>query len=528
MVRLVIDNRRVEVEQGATILTAAKKLGIEIPTLCYFEGLAPSTSCMVCVVKDLGRGRLVPACAAKAEEGMRIESESEEVHQARRAALELLLSDHPGDCTAPCQSICPAHMNIPQMIRQIADGQMRSAIETVKRDIALPGVLGRICPGPCEKGCRRGAKDGPVPICLLKRYAADVDLAGPESFLPVCRPSRNKGIAIVGSGPAGLAAAYYLLQEGYHCEVFDEHEKPGGNLRYAVPEDKLPREVLDAEINQISKLGAKFRPGTKIGADNSPSLADLQKEFEAVLLAVGKINPNEIAGMGLAVTKNGIKANNQTYATELAGVFAAGNAIRPGRLAVRAAADGKNAAFCIDQYLTGQEVTGPAGTFSTHIGKLQEGEIDRFMAQASNAPPVSRPGALQEGLTKDEAQIQSRRCLHCDCRKALNCRLRHYAGIYRADPTRYQGTRRLFEQYNANPDIIYEPGKCIDCGRCIHIAATAGEKLGLTFVGRGFDVRVATPFEKTIAEGLKQVAAQCAQACPTGALTLKKKPEATI
>jgi len=528
MVRLVIDNRRVEVEQGATILTAAKKLGIEIPTLCYFEGFSPSTSCMVCVVKELGQGRLVPACAAQAEEGMQVESESEEVHQARRSALELLLSDHLGDCIAPCQSICPAHMNIPQMIRQIADGEMRSAIETVKRDIALPAVLGRICPAPCEKGCRRGAKDGPVPICLLKRYAADVDLASEKAFFPTCRPTRNKSIAIVGAGPAGLAAAYYLQQEGYHCVLFDEHEKPGGNLRYAVPEDKLPREVLNAEIAQIEKLGAKLRLRTKIGAENSPSLADLQKEFDAVLLAVGDIKVNEIVGMGLAVNKNGIEADNQTYATGLAGVFAAGNAIRPGRLSVRAVADGKHAAFSIDQYLTGLEVTGPVPLFTTHIGRLQEGEIDKFMAQASNAPPVSRPNACQDGLTKDEAELQSRRCLHCDCRKALNCRLRYYAQIYGANPGRYKGPRRLFEQYTENPAIIYEPGKCIDCGRCIHIAAAAGEKLGLTFIGRGFDVRVAAPFEKSITEGLKQVAAQCAQACPTGALAVMKKPEATL
>ena len=207
MPKLTIDNREVEVPGGATILDAAEKLGIDIPTMCFMKGCQPSTSCMVCVVKVEGRAVLLPACGTLAEEGMRVVSDCEEVHEARKTALELLLSDHVGDCLGPCHVICPAEMNIPLMIRQIAAGQMRDAIETVKNDIALPAVLGRICPKPCERGCRRAAIDDAVSICLLKRYVADVDLESAKPYSPVCESKQNKRVAVIGAGPAGLAAA---------------------------------------------------------------------------------------------------------------------------------------------------------------------------------------------------------------------------------------------------------------------------------------------------------------------------------
>ena len=201
---------------------------------------------MVCVVKVAGVGGLVPACGTVVRDGMQVESESEQVFEARKAALELLLSDHVGDCVGPCQMGCPARMNIPRMIRQIAAGQLQDAIATVKRDIALPAVLGRICPAPCEKVCRRKQHDDAVSICLLKRHVADVDLQSDQPYSPALAPKRDKRVAIIGAGPAGLAAAYYLQQDGFDCTIFDEHEEPGGMLRYAVTERNLPRDVLNA------------------------------------------------------------------------------------------------------------------------------------------------------------------------------------------------------------------------------------------------------------------------------------------
>ncbi|HUW17932.1 MAG TPA: FAD-dependent oxidoreductase [Sedimentisphaerales bacterium] len=519
MPRLTIDNRQVEVDDGATILDAGRKLGIEIPTMCFLEGCRPSTSCMVCVVKVGGWGRLVPACGAIAEDGMRIETDCQEVREARKAALELLLSEHVGDCMGPCQVTCPAGMNIPLMIRQIAAGELGEAIATVKRDIALPAVLGRICPAPCEKACRRAMFDEAVSICLLKRYAADVDLQSGKPYLPDCRARQDKRVAVIGAGPAGLAAAYYLAQEGFACTIFDEHEKPGGMLRYGVPREKLPIEVLEAEIAIIERLGVEFRGRTRIGT--ALSMTDLRKGFDAVFIAVGALKTGDLKWLGVEAGENGIVIQGKTYETSVAGVFAGGDAVRKRKLTVRAVADGKEAAVAIAQSLSGQKLTGPAEVFNTRIGKLRDGEIERFVACASGAARL-RPAQQGSGFVEGQAREESARCLHCDCRKAENCMLRRYAQDYEARARRYKSELPLFVQHLQHPDVIYEPGKCIRCGLCVQITSQAGEELGLTFIGRGFDVHVAVPFDHSIAEGLKRTASQCVEACPTGALAFKK------
>ena len=514
--RLTIDNREVEVEAGTTILEAARVLGIDIPTMCFLKGYKPSTSCMVCVVRVAGKEDLVPACGMIAQDGMRVETDTQEVKEARTAALELLLSDHVADCMGTCHVTCPARMNIPLMIRQIAGGDLRGAIETIKKDIALPAVLGRICPAPCEKSCRRGAYDEAVSICLLKRYAADVDLSSAKPYLPDCSPSSGKRIAIVGAGPAGLSAAYHLLQKGLACTVFDDHEKPGGMLRYAVSNEKLPAEVLDKEIALIERLGLEFRGGTRIGTD--VSVEDLRKDFDAIFVASGKIQTDDRTWHILEKGPKGIAANRNTYETNVPGIFAGAVGIR--NLAVRAVAHGKEAAFAIHQYLSGKAVTGPGRQFNSHVGKLKDGEIDSFMIGVSESPRID---VLQEGeaFTDEQARAEAARCLHCDCRKPNDCKLRQYAHEYSARQGRYKGVRRLFVQHLQHPDVIYEPGKCIKCGLCIQIASEAKEELGLAFIGRGFDVRVAVPFGRSIAEGLKSTADKCVAGCPTGALAFK-------
>ena len=519
MPKLLIDNREVEVNNGATILDAAGKLGIEIPTMCFLKGYKPSTSCMVCVVKVEGLDSFVSACGTIVAEGMRVESSSEQVYQARKAALELLLSDHLGDCLGPCHVICPAGMNIPLMIRQIAAGKLRDAIETVKKDIALPAVLGRICPKPCERGCRRGAYDQPVSICLLKRYVADVDLESANPYMPSCKTTLDKRVAVIGAGPAGLAAAYYLQQAGFSCTVFDEREKPGGMLQYGVPEQELPRDVLDKEIALIEKLNVKFKNGVRIGTDLS--MDDLRRDFDAVFVAIGQIKPNDADIFGLEEGKNGIKIDGKTYQTNIPGVFAGGDAVHKRKLTIRAVADGKEAAVSIGQYLSGQTVAGPDKEFNTRIGKLQNGEIEKFLI-CSDKAERNEPEGKDGGFTDQQAQKESARCLHCDCRKADICKLKKYAQEYEAKATRYKNQRRIFAQKLQHPDVIYEAGKCIDCGLCIQTAARAGEELGLTFVGRGFDVRVAVPFDRSMAEALKNSAKQCVNACPTGALAFKE------
>jgi NADPH-dependent glutamate synthase beta subunit-like oxidoreductase len=451
---------------------------------------------------------------------MEVESETEEVHQVRRTALELLFSDHVGDCLAPCHFACPAHMDVPLMLRQINRENLRDAIVTVKRDIALPAVLGRVCPKPCEKGCRRAAADGAVAVCDLKRYVADEDLASDDPYLPECRPPTGKRVAVVGAGPTGLAAAYHLLQKGHAVTIFDDRAEPGGRLRTEPNEDELPREVLDAEIGQILRLGVQWRGQTKVGKDLS--LDEVAREFDAVLMAFGAVDEETIARFGLKASARGVQIERGTFETSRPGVFAAGNAIRTKGLVVRSVADGKEAAIAIQQYLTGEPVTGRTRPFSSRIGRVGEDEMGEFLACAGQAE--RQAATTREGFRLEEAIEQAGRCLHCDCRGLASCKLKSYAEKYGADPDRYRGERAKFRQSNHHSEVIYEPGKCIDCGLCIEIVQEAGEPLGLSFVGRGFDVRIGVPFNRSLQEALGKVAAQCVAACPTSALVLREEP----
>ena len=520
MPRLRIDHRDVDVPPGATILEAARQLGIDVPTLCFLEGYKPSTSCLVCMVKIRGQNKLVPACGTAAADGMEVDSQSDEVRQVRRTALELLLSDHLGDCLAPCHFTCPAHMDIPLMLRQIAQEKVGEAIVTVKDTIALPAILGRVCPKPCEKGCRRSAADGAVAVCQLKRFVADADLASPEPYLPERRPASGKRVAVVGAGPTGLSAAYYLLRLGHAVTLLDDQPQPGGRLwRETTPED-LPRDVLEAETRLILRLGADYRPNTKVG--QNPSLDDLRREFDAVLLAFGSTGREKAQQLGLKAAAHGLAVDKETFRTELSGVFAAGNAIRAKGLVVRSVGDGHEVAWSIHQHLSGLPVTGVHKSFSTRIGRLDEDEVQQLVAIAGQAP--RRDPDQGEGFSSAEATQQAARCLHCDCRALHTCKLRRYAALYGADPSRYKGGRKVLRLHTQHSQVLYEPGKCIDCGLCIEIAAAAGEPLGLSFVGRGFDVRIGVPFNRPLEEALGKVAAECIAACPTAALTFKEQP----
>jgi len=164
MPTITIDTRSVTVPEGKTVLESAALAGIHIPSLCWMKGYAPNTSCFVCVVKIEGREGLVPSCAVIAEEGMVIESETNEIRAYRQQALELLLSEHAGDCEAPCRRICPCSMDIPAMLRSQIQGDFEGLCRVLYREMPFPGILGKVCPAPCQKGCRRGRIDTPIEI----------------------------------------------------------------------------------------------------------------------------------------------------------------------------------------------------------------------------------------------------------------------------------------------------------------------------------------------------------------------------
>lgn len=520
MIKFTIDGTDVELPAGSTILDGARKLGISIPTLCSVEHRKPQTSCMVCLVKVEGESSLVPACAFKAEEGMKVKSSDPAVREARKTALELLLSEHGGDCLGPCHTLCPAWIDVPLMIDRISAGFLHDAVAALKDKIPFPAVLGRICPAPCEKGCRRGAHDSAVSIRLLERFAADADLASTEPFRPSIGRERRQRAAIVGAGPAGLAAAYFLRKEGYGATVIDDHDLPGGMLRYGVPEELLPRAVLDRELHSLEDMGIEFRMGLRLGV--SLSLDELKNEFDSLLIATGPAESGRIKGGFLIPgVDEPLTVNRNSCGTGLPGVFAAGGLLRPGKLAVRAMAQGRLAARSIASYLADEEIAERDRPFTTRLGKLGREEMNHFLADASRAGRTVPEDGEAGGFTGEEARDESLRCLKCNCSGLEKCRLRRCSIEYGARVGRYQGDRRRTKIIREHPGLVFDPGKCILCGLCIQISDEAAEQLGLTFSGRGFDVTVTVPFNRSLAESLLHTASECVSACPTGAMVLK-------
>ena len=518
MIRLKIDDMTVEVREGTPVIEAARTAGKDIPSMCYREGKEHITSCMLCLVRDRNSGRLFPSCSLRAEAGMDIVSMDEEIREARKTALDLLLGEHVGDCEAPCQVTCPAHMDIPQMNRLLAAGRFREALEVVRRDIALPSVFGRICPAPCEGACRRRQVDEAVSICLLKCFAGDHDLMGEDPYLPERGKDLGKTVSIVGAGPAGLAGAYYLQLRGYSCRVFDRNEVPGGSLLREVEAGKLPAEILARETGLIRKLGVEFHLKEKVDRSR---FTELERSSDAILIATG-MGESGAGEWGLEMSARGILADEGTYRVGESQIFVAGSALKPSRMAIRALGQGKEAAFSVDQYLKGESVRGEPFRFNSRFGKLLPEETLEYLKESHPGKRI-QPEHPEEGFTRDQVKQEASRCLHCDCRDIENCRLRVFSDRYGAQQKRFQGEeRKKMVKHMQHEMLVYEPSKCIKCGICVQICSEHREEFGFTFIGRGFDVEVGVPFHRSLSEGLKKVTLEVARECPTGALAIKE------
>ena len=241
-----------------------------------------------------------------------------------------------------------------------------------------------------------------------------------------------------------------------------------------------------------------------------------------MLLAVGEIAKGDGEKLGVALAGASIKSDPNTCATNVPSVFAAGSAVRAQKQLVKAMAEGKAAAECVHLHLSGKPARRPEKPFSSIMGRLEPGELKVFLQQSNPVAKVTPCDACR-GHTHKEASTEGSRCLHCDCRSSGNCVLQHYAQVYGADAGRFRSERRAFEQQLQPGGVIFEPGKCILCGICVKLCGLAGEPLGLTFVGRGFDVRIGTPFNRAIEDGLQEVAEECVKHCPTGALEFADK-----
>lgn len=287
-IKIKINGKEFTGNKGETIYELCSRNGIEIPTLCHDPRLEPYSSCYVCVVEIEGARGLQPSCSTKINDGMVIHTENGRVKTSRKMALDLLLSNHYADCMGPCKQTCPAGVDVQGYISLIDKGMYSEAVGLIKEVNPLPAICGRVCVRPCEDACRRNLLDegAPVGIDYLKRFAADTDLQkAQEHFKPEVAPSTGKKVAVIGGGPGGLSAAYFLQQKGHQVDIFDGNPKPGGMLRYGIPEYRLPNDLLDKEISRITDLGANLYSGRKLGKDLS--YKEIKDKYDATVLTIG-------------------------------------------------------------------------------------------------------------------------------------------------------------------------------------------------------------------------------------------------
>ncbi len=520
MVRVWIDDTTVEVTEGQSVLSAIRQIGIDVPALCYHDGQAPNHSCMCCLVRVDGAAGVVPSCATTVREGMRVESETGEIHELRRTGIELLLADHAGDCHAPCENTCPARMDIPNMLRHVAEGDYQTAIEIVKRDIALPAILGRVCPEVCEHACRRGQHDSPAAICKVKQFVADRDLGSAVPYRPPIAGDTGKRLAIVGGGPTGLTAAYHLARLGHRCVLIEQGSQLGGRLRTEFSTEQLPRDVLQKEAATALAACAETRLTAPV--DDRSALDELVRDYDAVLLATGRSDAAWATSVGIETTGSGIRIDAGSRMTSRRGLFAAGNAVRPYPLVVQSVAEGKLAAQCIDAWLRGTVLPDRQHKFETRLARLTSGELCDFCEGAASTPRVHTQLPVSD-VTDAQARREAERCLGCDCAALDTCRLHHYAAMYHCDAHRFRDSDRRFEGRIVGDTVVLEPGKCILCGICVQLAREEADAVGLSFFGRSMETRLGPPPGVTLDEALGSAASRCAAACPTGAIMVQRR-----
>ncbi|KJF83294.1 FAD-dependent oxidoreductase [Photobacterium angustum] len=344
MVTINIDGNSFQVDKNQNVLEAAKQCGIEIPSLCDIDTF--TDECALCDVEIAGKG-IVKACKVKPTDGMVVTTSSQLLSNIRKCNLERILQRANTNCSVPpCQIACPANVDIQSYLYFIANNEHLKAIEVIKKTLPMPLSIGRVCPAFCEAKCQRNLVDEPLAIRQLKRYAADIDLEKLNSYTPIKKDNKGIRIAIVGAGPGGLSCGYFLSNEGYNVTVYEAMPQAGGWLRYGIPEYRLPKDILDKEIDIMCRNGMSIETNKKLGENFT--LSSLREEFDAVCLAIGasqasemKYTGSDLAGcyLGVDFLKDQTLDKQYTIGKKVAVIGGGNTAIDCARSALRLGAD---------------------------------------------------------------------------------------------------------------------------------------------------------------------------------------------
>lgn len=312
--------------------------------------------------------------------------------------------------TPPCVATCPLHCNAQGYVALISQGKFKEALSLVREKLPFPGILAYVCSHPCERECKRIEEDRPISICDLKRSLAD-HVEEPEFEFT---PSEEKGqkVAIIGSGPSGLTAAYDLRKMGYRVTLFESKSEMGGLLTHGFPSYRLPRQVIEKDLSVIEKMGIEVRLDTEVGKDLSSET--LYQSFDAIYIATGMAGVESMVRVfkGLKRTRRGtIQVDPISLQTGLKGVFAGGDLVTGPGTIVESMAHGRKAAISIDRYLRGEDLIQGRESEGTQTSPLRSTLPDSKREKREVLPDMVKP--LKAGLTLEEAMEEAKRCLNC-------------------------------------------------------------------------------------------------------------------
>jgi NADPH-dependent glutamate synthase beta subunit-like oxidoreductase len=339
--------------------------------------------------------------------------------------------------TSACKVECPVKNDVQGFVSLTARGKYEEAIKLIKQTSPFPSVCGRVCPHPCELKCNRDQIDDPVSIQSIERFLADRDRTSGKPYMPEVKEVKEEKIAIIGSGPAGLSAAYALIKEGYKVTVFEKLPVAGGMMAVGIPEYRLPGDIVHSEIKMIQDMGVTIKTGVTFGKDIT--LSSLKKDgYKAVFLATGlhqtqlkadkvilatgqAVDLSFAEKQGISVSPDGsIEADPVTLETSVKGVFAGGDVFYGPKTVARAIASGKEAALSIDRYVKGLDLRAGRLLRDNPVITITEPLKENYDPAARVQIPVldkkERVKGLVEfrqGLTKDAAVQEAKRCISC-------------------------------------------------------------------------------------------------------------------